>query len=97
YGYDPLETPAFENLSVITGKYGEEAARLIFKILKRGIHESSGQADLALRYDHTVPLARVIATHGSKLPQPYKRYAIGPVWRADRPQDGRFREFVQCD
>ncbi|MGC4947438.1 histidine--tRNA ligase [Streptomyces sp. DT224] len=97
YGFDPLETPAFENLSVITGKYGEEAARLIFKILKRGIHESSGQADLALRYDHTVPLARVIATHGSKLPQPYKRYAIGPVWRADRPQDGRFREFVQCD
>ncbi|MFR9723860.1 histidine--tRNA ligase [Streptomyces sp. MS19] len=97
YGFDPLETPAFENLRVITGKYGEEATKLVFKILKRGVHEAGGQADLALRYDHTVPLARVIATHGSKLPQPFKRYAIGPVWRADRPQDGRFREFAQCD
>ncbi|WP_406172210.1 histidine--tRNA ligase [Streptomyces sp. NBC_00996] len=97
FGFDPLETPAFENLDVITGKYGEEASKLIFKILKRGIHEASGQADLALRYDHTVPLARVIGTHGAKLPTPYKRYAIGPVWRADRPQEGRFREFVQCD
>ncbi|MFC5253423.1 histidine--tRNA ligase [Streptomyces nigrescens] len=97
FGFDPLETPAFENLDVITGKYGEEASKLIFKILKRGVHEASGQADLALRYDHTVPLARVIGTHGAKLPTPYKRYAIGPVWRADRPQEGRFREFVQCD
>lgn len=97
FGFDPLETPAFENLDVITGKYGEEASKLIFKILKRGVHEASGQADLALRYDHTVPLARVIGTHGAKLPSPYKRYAIGPVWRADRPQEGRFREFVQCD
>lgn len=97
YGFDPLETPAFERLDVITGKYGAEAAKLIFKILRRGVHEASGQADLALRYDHTVPLARVMATHGSRLPQPYKRYAIGPVWRADRPQDGRFREFTQCD
>ncbi|MBB5998248.1 histidine--tRNA ligase [Streptomonospora salina] len=97
YGFDPLETPAFERLDVVTGKYGEEASSLLFKILRRGVHEASGQADLALRYDHTVPLARVIGTHGSKLPSPFKRYAIGPVWRADRPQDGRFREFVQCD
>ncbi|MDT0304325.1 histidine--tRNA ligase [Streptomonospora wellingtoniae] len=97
YGFDPLETPAFERLDVVTGKYGEEAASLLFKILRRGVHETSGQADLALRYDHTVPLARVIGTHGSKLPSPFKRYAIGPVWRADRPQEGRFREFVQCD
>jgi histidyl-tRNA synthetase len=97
FGFDPLETPAFENLDLITGKYGEEASKLIFKILKRGIHEASGQADLALRYDHTVPLARVISTYGAKLPTPYKRYVIGPVWRADRPQEGRFREFVQCD
>lgn len=97
YGFDPLETPAFERLEVVTGKYGEEASSLLFKILRRGAHEAGGQADLALRYDHTVPLARVIGTHGSKLPSPFKRYAIGPVWRADRPQDGRFREFVQCD
>ncbi|MCX2968609.1 MULTISPECIES: histidine--tRNA ligase [Streptomyces] len=97
FGFDPLETPAFENVDVITGKYGEEASKLVFKILKRGVHEASGQPDLALRYDHTVPLARVIGSHGGKLPSPYKRYAIGPVWRADRPQEGRFREFVQCD
>ncbi|MEV6823113.1 histidine--tRNA ligase [Nocardiopsis dassonvillei] len=97
YGFDPLETPAFERIEVVTGKYGEEASKLLFKILRRGVHEASGQPDLALRYDHTVPLARVIGTHGSKLPSPFKRYAIGPVWRADRPQEGRFREFVQCD
>ncbi|GAB3698545.1 histidine--tRNA ligase [Nocardiopsis oceani] len=97
YGFDPLETPAFERLEVLTGKYGEEASQLLFKILRRGVHEASGKPDLALRYDHTVPLARVIGTHGAKLPKPYKRYAIGPVWRADRPQEGRFREFVQCD
>ncbi|MFD6096630.1 histidine--tRNA ligase [Nocardiopsis flavescens] len=97
YGFDPLETPAFERLEVLTGKYGEEASQLLFKILRRGVHEASGKPDLALRYDHTVPLARVIGTHGAKLPNPYKRYAIGPVWRADRPQEGRFREFVQCD
>ena len=97
YGFDPLETPAFERLEVLTGKYGEEASQLLFKILRRGVHEASGKPDLALRYDHTVPLARVIGIHGAKLPNPYKRYAIGPVWRADRPQEGRFREFVQCD
>jgi histidyl-tRNA synthetase len=97
YGFDPLETPAFERLEVFAGKLGEEASSLIFKILKRGIHEASGEADLALRYDHTVPLARVVGTYGSKLPSPYKRYAIGPVWRADRAAKGRFREFAQCD
>jgi len=97
YGFDPLETPAFERLEVFAGKLGEEASSLIFKILKRGVHEASGEADLALRYDHTVPLARVVATYGSKLPSPYKRYAIGPVWRADRAARGRFREFAQCD
>jgi histidyl-tRNA synthetase len=97
YGFDPLETPAFERLEVFAGKLGEEASSLIFKILKRGVHEASGEADLALRYDHTVPLARVVATYGSRLPSPYKRYAIGPVWRADRAAKGRFREFAQCD
>lgn len=97
YGFDPLETPAFERLSVLTGKYGDEGEKLVFKILRRGEHEASGEADLALRYDHTVPLARVVATYGSRLPSPYKRYALGPVWRADRPGRGRFREFTQCD
>jgi histidyl-tRNA synthetase len=97
YGFDPLETPAFERLEVFAGKLGEEASSLIFKILKRGVHEASGEADLALRYDHTVPLARVVGTYGSRLPSPYKRYAIGPVWRADRAAKGRFREFAQCD
>jgi len=97
YGYEPLETPAVENLETLMGKYGEEGDQLIFKILKRGEHEGTGQADLALRYDLTVPLARVIAHHQSKLPRLFKRYQIQPVWRADRPQRGRFREFYQCD
>jgi len=97
YGYEPLETPAAENLETLMGKYGEEGNQLIFKILKRGEHEASGQADLALRYDLTVPLARVIAHHQSKLPRLFKRYQIQPVWRADRPARGRFREFYQCD
>ncbi|HWG62076.1 MAG TPA: histidine--tRNA ligase [Streptosporangiaceae bacterium] len=97
YGFEPLQTPAFERLDVLLGKYGEEGDKLIFKILRRGEHEASGEADLALRYDMTVPLARVAAAYGSQLPSPYKRYAIGPVWRADRPGKGRFREFVQCD
>src|SRR5688572_14842570 len=97
YGYEPLETPAAENLETLMGKYGEEGNQLIFKILKRGEHEASGQADLALRYDLTVPLARVIAHHQSKLPRLFKRYQIQPVWRADRPAKGRFREFYQCD
>ncbi len=97
YGFEPLQTPAFERLEVLTGKYGDEGDKLIFKILRRGEHEVSGDADLALRYDLTVPLARVAAAYGSQLPAPYKRYAIGAVWRADRPGKGRYREFVQCD
>jgi histidyl-tRNA synthetase len=79
------------------GKYGEEGNQLIFKILKRGVHEGSGEADLALRYDLTVPLARVVAEYRDKLPKFFKRYQIQPVWRADRPARGRFREFYQCD
>ena len=97
YGFEPLETPAFENIETLLGKYGEEGNRLIFKILKRGEHEASGEADLALRYDLTVPLARVVAQYQSELPRFFKRYQIQPVWRADRPARGRFREFYQCD
>jgi histidyl-tRNA synthetase len=97
HGFDPLDTPAFERLEVLTGKYGEEGDQLIFKILRRGEHEATGEADLALRYDLTVPLARVVARYGSQLPTPFKRYQIAPVWRADRPGKGRFREFFQCD
>jgi histidyl-tRNA synthetase len=97
YGFEPLETPAVENIETLTGKYGEEGNQLIFKILKRGEHEKSGEADLALRYDLTVPLARVVAEYGERLPKFFKRYQIQPVWRADRPARGRFREFYQCD
>ncbi len=97
YGFEPLETPAVENIETLLGKYGEEGNQLIFKILKRGEHEKSGEADLALRYDLTVPLARVVAEYGDKLPKFFKRYQIQPVWRADRPARGRFREFYQCD
>jgi histidyl-tRNA synthetase len=97
YGFEPLETPAAENIETLLGKYGDEGNKLIFKILKRGEHEASGQADLALRYDLTVPLARVMAEYQSKLPKFFKRYQIQPVWRADRPARGRFREFYQCD
>jgi histidyl-tRNA synthetase len=97
YGFEPLETPAVENIETLMGKYGEEGNQLIFKILKRGVHESTGEADLALRYDLTVPLARVVAEYRDKLPKFFKRYQIQPVWRADRPARGRFREFYQCD
>jgi histidyl-tRNA synthetase len=97
YGFEPLETPAVENIETLMGKYGDEGNQLIFKILMRGEHEATGKADLALRYDLTVPLARVIAHHQSKLPRLFKRYQIQPVWRADRPARGRFREFYQCD
>jgi histidyl-tRNA synthetase len=97
YGFEPLETPAVENIETLLGKYGEEGNQLIFKILKRGEHEKSGEADLALRYDLTVPLARVVAEYRSQLPRFFKRYQIQPVWRADRPARGRFREFYQCD
>jgi histidyl-tRNA synthetase len=97
YGFEPLETPAVENIDTLMGKYGEEGDRLIFKILKRGEGAATGQADLALRYDLTVPLARVVAEYRAKLPKFFKRYQVQPVWRADRPQKGRFREFYQCD
>ena len=97
YGFEPLETPAVENIETLMGKYGDEGNQLIFKILKRGVHEGSGEADLALRYDLTVPLARVVAEYRDKLPKFFKRYQIQPVWRADRPARGRFREFYQCD
>jgi histidyl-tRNA synthetase len=97
YGFEPLETPAVENIETLMGKYGEEGNQLIFKILKRGEHEKTGQADLALRYDLTVPLARVVAQYQNELPKFFKRYQIQPVWRADRPARGRFREFYQCD
>src|SRR5690349_18180434 len=97
YGFEPLETPAFENIETLLGKYGEEGNKLIFKILKRGEHEHTGEADLGLRYDLTVPLARVVAQYQNELPKFFKRYQIQPVWRADRPAKGRFREFYQCD
>lgn len=97
YGFEPLETPAVENIETLIGKYGEEGNQLIFKILKRGEHAKTGEADLALRYDLTVPLARVVAQYQNELPKFFKRYQIQPVWRADRPARGRFREFYQCD
>ena len=96
YGFDPLETPAFERIETLTGKYGDEGEKLMFRILKRGAGGTNGEVDLALRYDLTVPLARVMAMNPGT-PLPFKRSQIQPVWRADRPQRGRFREFYQCD
>lgn len=119
YGFLPLETPAMENLETLTGKYGEEGDRLIFKILNSGdawkevapevkeklakgeeVHPGKLATQLsekALRYDLTVPFARYVVQHQSELAFPFKRYQIQPVWRADRPQKGRYREFYQCD
>ncbi len=104
YGYLPLETPAMENLETLTGKYGEEGDRLIFKIMKRGAEleraledKGKGLAAEALRYDLTVPFARYVVQNQNELAFPFKRYQIQPVWRADRPQKGRYREFYQCD
>ena len=107
FGFEPLATPAFENLSTLLGKYGEEGDQLLFRILKRGDKLQTAAAsspgdqnelsDLALKYDLTVPLARVMARYGGQLPKFFKRYQIQPVWRADRPAKGRFREFIQCD
>ncbi|HEX6279468.1 MAG TPA: histidine--tRNA ligase [Pyrinomonadaceae bacterium] len=104
YGFEPLETPAVENLETLMGKYGEEGNQLIFRILKRGekldlenARSENDLSDLALRYDLTVPLARVVANNKNDLPKFFKRYQIQPVWRADRPARGRFREFYQCD
>lgn len=96
YGFEPLETPAIERIETLMGKYGDEGEKLIFRILERGEGGREGKADLALRYDLTVPLARVMAMNAG-LALPFKRYQIQPVWRADRPQKGRFREFYQCD
>jgi histidyl-tRNA synthetase len=116
YGYEPLETPSMENLSTLTGKYGEEGDRLIFKILNNGLNDVSkhdktkaalnnvlaGKSDSnlterALRYDLTIPFARFVAMNRNELALPFKRYQMQPVWRADKPQRGRYREFWQCD
>ncbi len=97
FGFLPIDTPAFERIETLMGKYGEEGDKLIFKILKRGEQGTSGEADLALRYDLTVPFARFFAQYQNQLPRPFRRYQIDPVWRADRPGKGRFREFYQCD
>jgi histidyl-tRNA synthetase len=96
YGFEPLETPAFERIETLTGKYGDEGDKLMFRILKRGEGGKRGEVDSALRYDLTVPLARMMAMNPG-LQLPFKRSQIQPVWRADRPQRGRFREFYQCD
>ncbi|MDO4930670.1 MAG: histidine--tRNA ligase [Bacteroidales bacterium] len=113
YGFRPIETPAMENLSTLMGKYGEEGDKLLFKILNSGDFRSAvtpdeyaerSSAQLAprfcekgLRYDLTVPFARYVVQHREELQMPFKRYQIQPVWRADRPQKGRYREFYQCD
>jgi histidyl-tRNA synthetase len=116
YGFQPLETPAMENLDTLMGKYGEEGDKLIFKILNNGLdlpakHEGAraefekllqgkntrGITERALRYDLTIPFARYVAMNHGTLAFPFKRYQIQPVWRADRPQKGRYREFYQCD
>ncbi|RYZ55402.1 MAG: histidine--tRNA ligase, partial [Sphingobacteriales bacterium] len=119
YGFQPLETPAMENLVTLTGKYGEEGDRLIFKILNNGLHEKKDAdkeklnaewskllekpyttpvvTERALRYDLTIPFARYVVMHQNDLAFPFRRYQMQPVWRADRPQRGRYREFWQCD
>ena len=115
-GFEPLETPAMENLETLMGKYGEEGDKLIFKILNNGLNDpkNTGKAKIgfdklmqgknaaelterALKYDLTIPFARYVAMNHGQLTFPYKRYQIQPVWRADRPQKGRYREFTQCD
>jgi histidyl-tRNA synthetase len=116
YGFQPLETPAMENLETLMGKYGDEGDKLIFKILNNGLNneknidkakagfekvlEGKNSADVterALKYDLTIPFARYVAMNHTKLTFPFRRYQIQPVWRADRPQKGRYREFTQCD
>ncbi|MCD6010730.1 MAG: histidine--tRNA ligase [Flavipsychrobacter sp.] len=119
YGFQPLETPAMENLTTLTGKYGEEGDRLIFKILNNGLHEKKEEdknklnaewekvlskpysspvvTERALRYDLTIPFARYVVMNQNDLAFPFRRYQMQPVWRADRPQKGRYREFWQCD
>ncbi|MDE1192599.1 MAG: histidine--tRNA ligase [Arachidicoccus sp.] len=116
YGFEPLETPAMENIETLLGKYGEEGDKLIFKILNNGLDNPSKEEKIkagfeqvlsgktskditerALRYDLTIPFARYVAMNHGQLTFPFKRYQIQPVWRADRPQRGRYREFYQCD
>ena len=116
YGFQPLETPAMENLDTLMGKYGEEGDKLIFKILNNGLDNPAKEKEVrvafetllqgknsraiterALKYDLTIPFARYVAMHYDQLHFPFKRYQIQPVWRADRPQKGRYREFYQCD
>ena len=113
YGYQPIETPAMENLSTLLGKYGEEGDKLLFRILNSGdflssvseqdhfnrepLKLSSLICERGLRYDLTVPFARYVVQHRDEIIFPFKRYQIQPVWRADRPQKGRYREFFQCD
>lgn len=116
YGFEPLETPAMENIETLMGKYGDEGDKLIFKILNNGLHlpekhttaqkdfetvlqgkTSKGISERALRYDLTIPFARYVAMNQGQLTFPFKRYQMQPVWRADRPQRGRYREFYQCD
>ena len=113
YGFQPIETPAMENLSTLMGKYGEEGDRLLFKILNSGdfiskvedemlMGRDSGKitskiSEKGLRYDLTVPFARFVAQYRNDVVFPFRRYQIQPVWRADRPQKGRYREFFQCD
>ena len=107
FGFGPLETPAMENLSTLLGKYGDEGDKLLFKILNSGdyaaglndeeLRTASRICEKGLRYDLTVPFARYVAQHQSEIAFPFKRYQIQPVWRADRPQKGRYREFYQCD
>src|SRR5215211_4799023 len=116
YGFQPLETPAMENLDTLMGKYGEEGDKLIFKILNNGLDNPDKELQIregfenilkgkntkaiterALKYDLTIPFARYVAMNHGKLTFPFKRYQIQPVWRADRPQKGRYREFYQCD
>ena len=116
YGFEPLETPAMEQLDTLMGKYGEEGDKLIFRILNNGLdrpekqekaradfekilngQSSTGITERALRYDLTIPFARYVAMNHAQLTMPFRRYQIQPVWRADRPQKGRYREFYQCD
>src|ERR1043165_5499586 len=116
YGFQPLETPAMENLETLMGKYGEEGDKLIFKILNNGLDNpakekqvredfekvlqgknANGITERALKYDLTIPFARYVAMNHGQLTFPFKRYQVQPVWRADRPQKGRYREFYQCD
>src|SRR5574344_81522 len=106
YGYSQIETPAMENLSTLLGKYGDEGDKLLYRILNSG--DAFAEVDMSrplapqvcekgLRYDLTVPFARFVVQHQSELSFPFKRFQIQPVWRADRPQKGRYREFYQCD